>query len=345
MIRYLAGMQRNMWNLLAFLFIQSAMAQVGGRSTFEFLNLISSPRQAALGGKVITIYDDDVNAPLFNPATINVDMGNQLAVNFVDYLGDVTYGSASYAYTYDRHVQTFHAGVTYINYGTFEGRDINGEFTSNFRGNEVALSMGYARNILFTDFYVGGNVKLISSQLEDFTSLGGAVDLGVIYVNERWGVNMSVVIRNLGVQFTKFDDRREDLPFEVIAGISQKLNNLPFRWHLTMENLQQWDTTFENPERNREGVGENVVDGDVSFINNAFRHLLAGVEFFPDKAINLRLGYNFRRGEELRFVEQRSFAGISAGFGLKINNLKFNYTFAKYTTAVNSSFFGLNIYL
>lgn len=333
------------WVLVGLLLTWPVSAQVGGRSTFEFLNLISSPRQAAMGGKVITIYDDDVNSPLFNPATINVDMGNQLAVNFVDYLGDVSYGSASYAYTYDRHVQTFHAGVTYINYGTFEGRDINGEFTNSFRGNEVALSLGYARNILFTDFYVGGNVKLISSQLEDFTSLGGAVDLGVIYVNPRWGVNMSVVIRNFGIQFKKFDDRREDLPFEVIAGISQKLDHLPFRWHLTFENLQQWDLTFDNPERDREGVGDNVVDGDVSFFNNALRHLVAGIEFFPEKAINLRLGYNFRRGEELRFVEQRSFAGISAGFGLKINNLKFNYTFAKYTTAVNSSFFGLNIYL
>lgn len=333
------------WVLVGLLLTWPVSAQVGGRSTFEFLNLISSPRQAAMGGKVITIYDDDVNSPLFNPATINVDMGNQLAVNFVDYLGDVSYGSASYAYTYDRHVQTFHAGVTYINYGTFEGRDINGEFTNSFRGNEVALSLGYARNILFTDFYVGGNVKLISSQLEDFTSLGGAVDLGVIYVNPRWGVNMSVVIRNFGIQFKKFDDRREDLPFEVIAGISQKLDHLPFRWHLTFENLQQWDLTFDNPERDREGVGDNVVDGDVSFLNNALRHLVAGIEFFPEKAINLRLGYNFRRGEELRFVEQRSFAGISAGFGLKINNLKFNYTFAKYTTAVNSSFFGLNIYL
>ena len=30
-------------------------AQIGGNSTYQFLNLISSPRQAALGGKVITI--------------------------------------------------------------------------------------------------------------------------------------------------------------------------------------------------------------------------------------------------------------------------------------------------
>jgi hypothetical protein len=34
--------------------------------------MVTSPRQAALGGKTITIYDDDVNQVNFNPATINV---------------------------------------------------------------------------------------------------------------------------------------------------------------------------------------------------------------------------------------------------------------------------------
>ena len=47
-------------------------AQVGGESTYQFLNLVSSPRQAALGGKVITNVDYDVAQGLYNPATIIV---------------------------------------------------------------------------------------------------------------------------------------------------------------------------------------------------------------------------------------------------------------------------------
>jgi hypothetical protein len=35
---------------------------------------VTSPRQAALGGKTITIYDDDVNQVNFNPATIKCEM-------------------------------------------------------------------------------------------------------------------------------------------------------------------------------------------------------------------------------------------------------------------------------
>ena len=83
-------------------------AQLGGESTYQFLNLVSSPRQAALGGKIITNFDHDVTEALYNPASINWQMHNQLAVNVSSFLGGITYGTAAYAYTWDRHVQTFH---------------------------------------------------------------------------------------------------------------------------------------------------------------------------------------------------------------------------------------------
>ncbi len=40
-------------------------------------------------------------------------------------------------------------------------------------------------------------------------------------------------------------------------------------------------------------------------------------------------------------MEQRNFSGISIGFGLKINKLKFNYSYSRYTLAANTSLFGL----
>src|SRR5690606_9857840 len=120
----------------------SVFAQLGGESTYQFLNLVSSPRQAALGGKVYTNVDYDVSQGLYNPATINVDMDNQLALNYTSYLGGISYGTAAYAYTWDRRVQTFHVGMTYINYGSFDGYDEFGNPTGSFTGNEAALSLG-----------------------------------------------------------------------------------------------------------------------------------------------------------------------------------------------------------
>ena len=318
-------------------------AQVGGESTYQFLNLISAPRQAALGGKVLTNVDYDVTQGLFNPATINEDMDNQLALNYVNYLGGIGYGTAAYAYTVDRRTQTFHAGITYINYGSFDGYDENGNSTGTFTGNEAALSFGYALQIGYSDFYFGGNLKLITSKLEQYNSLGAAADLGLLYINEDLDFHAALVLRNMGTQITTYAGLNEPLPFEVAFGMSQTLEHVPLRWHVTFENLQDWPIARPNPARATSDLSGNQSQENIGFFGQVIRHTIIGAELFPESGFNIRLGYNFRRGEELRIADQRNFSGLSAGIGIKMNKMRFSYTHAKYTSAANSNFFGLQI--
>jgi hypothetical protein len=317
--------------------------QIGGKSIYQFLNLVTSPRQAALGGKVITFFDSDVNQAHFNPATINPEMDNKCSLNYGSYFGEVTYGTASYAYTYDRHVQTFFGGVNYVNYGKFDGYDENGVKTSSFTGSEMALSFGYGYNVPGSDFYLGANAKLISSTLESYSSFGAAVDLGAMFIDTRNDVNWAISIRNIGTQITTYSGTREKLPLEVMIGVSQLMENVPIRWHLTLENMQQWQLAFSNPNRAQGSLDGGSTPEKVSAVNNVLRHVIVGAELFPEKGFNIRLGYNFRRAEELRILEQRNFSGLSVGFGLKINNMKFNYSYSRYTLAANTSLFGLTI--
>ena len=318
-------------------------AQLGGEATYQFLNLVSAPRQAALGGKVITNVDYDVTQALYNPATINVAMDNQLALNYTSYLGGIGYGTAAYAYTIDRRTQTIHGGITYINYGDFDGYDENGNATGSFSGSETALSVGYATQIGYSDFYVGGNLKLITSKLEQYSSFGAAVDLGLIYINEDLDFNAALAVRNLGSQITTYAGLNEPLPFEVDFGISQKLEHVPLRWHLTFENLQEWPIGRPNPARAISDLDGNQTEEKVSFFNNVFRHLIVGAELFPDRGFNIRMGYSFRRAEELRILDQRNFSGLSFGIGIKLNKMRFSYSHARYASAANTSFFGLQI--
>ncbi|MCW8981360.1 MAG: type IX secretion system protein PorQ [Altibacter sp.] len=331
--------------VLFLLITTSAITQVGGQSTYQFLNLVNSPRQAALGGKTVTNYDYDPTQGLFNPAAINPEMDNQLSLNYFNYIGDVNYGSASYAYLWDRRTQVIHTGVTYINYGKFDGYDEFGNPTSSFSGGEVALSFGHARNIAFTNFHVGANVKFISSTLEQYSSFGGAIDIGVMYVYEDWDLHITGVARNIGTQFTPYSVDYEPLPFELIFGISQTLQNIPIRWHFTMENMQQWKVAFPNPNQSVTDLEGNTQEEKINFIDHAFRHAIVGIEIFPEGGFNLRLGYNLRRGEELRILEKRAFSGLSAGFSLRLNKLRFSYSYVKYSTAASTSNFGLNINL
>ncbi|MBD0832804.1 type IX secretion system protein PorQ [Aestuariibaculum sediminum] len=318
-------------------------AQLGGEATYQFLNLVSSPRQAALGGKVLTNVDYDVTQGLFNPATINPEMDNQLALNYCSHLAGISYGTAAYAYTLDRRTQTFHAGITYINYGSFDGYDEDGNTTGTFSGGETALSLGYALQIGYSDFYFGGNLKLITSKLEQYNSFGTAIDLGLLYINEAIDFHAALAVRNLGTQITTYAGLRENLPFEVDFGMSQTLENVPLRWHLTLENLQEWPIARPNPSRVSSDLSGNQTEEEIGFIGQVIRHTIIGAEVFPEGGFNIRVGYNFRRGEELRLVDQRNFSGLSAGFSIKLNKMRFSYTHAKYSSAANSNFFGLQI--
>jgi hypothetical protein len=270
-------------------------------------------------------------------------MGNQLAVNYSSYLGGISYGTAAYAYTWDRHVQTLHIGMTYINYGEFDGYDLNGVSTGTFTGNEAALSAGYAFQIPYSDFYIGANLKMITSKLEQYNSIGIAADFGAMYINEKLDFRAALSIRNFGTQIVTYAGLNEKLPTEISLGLSQTLENMPLRWHLTFENLQAWPIGFSNPARATTDLDGNQTQEEVGFLNELLRHTVIGAELFPERGFSLRLGYNFRRAEELRIEEQRNFSGLSFGIGIKLNKMRFSYTHARYTSASNTSFFGLQI--
>lgn len=330
--------------LFCFLLLSiSLTAQIGGRHTYQFLNLTGSPREAALGGKNFTGYGSDPTSALYNPASINYEMKNQLALNYVNYLADINYGTASYAFLLDRRSGIMHTGVTYINYGTFDGYDENGNETGEFSGNEVALTAGYAFHIPDSKIHLGVSAKLITSQMETYNSIGGALDLGITYYDPEQKLVVSGVIRNLGTQFKPYDVTYESLPFEMDFGISQELRNMPLRWHLTLENIQKWNLAFRNSARDKMDLDGNVEPDNPGFFDNLMRHVIVGAELFPERAFSLRAGYSFRRSEELRVENQRSFAGLSGGISVRFNKLRFSYTYARYNSAASSSFFGLNI--
>ena len=328
--------------LLCFFEVNS---QIAGESTYQFLNISSSPRQLALGGKEITLYDFDVNQPSINPASLNSRMDNNLSINFSNYFSDINYGTAAYAYTINNRGNTLHFGLSYIDYGNFSGYDEQGNPTNDFTGKESAFSIGYSTKIHHLPVYIGSNIRFITSSLEQYNSIGISADLGILYVNTEIDLNVGLVIRNFGTQLKAYDEIYEKLPFEIDIGVSQLLENAPLRWYLTFENLQKWNIGLSNPSRLTTDLDGDITEEKVTFVNNIFRHLIIGAELFPESVFNIRLGYNFKRGEELKIIDQSNFSGVSFGFGMKFNKLRINYTYAKFSSAANTSFIGLQLNL
>ncbi|MDV7188254.1 type IX secretion system protein PorQ [Lutibacter sp. TH_r2] len=333
-----------MKKIIYFILLNSCLlsAQVGGESIYNFLNLSTSARQAALGGKAITLLDD-VNQPLWNPATISNKIDNKIGLNYMNFLADVNLITVSYAHMINRNVGTFHTGISYLSYGKFIGADENGTETGTFKAYDLAFSLGYAYNILYSDFYVGANLKMINSVIDNYSSFGVGADLGLLFYNEHLPYSLSLALRNIGYQVTLYDEERENLPFEIQLGASYKLENVPITWHVTIDNLQQWKVAYANPSNTTTTIDGEENEESINFLDNAFRHLSVGAEIFPEGLFNLRVGYNFRRAKELLLNDKRTFSGFTAGFGLQMRRIKFNYAFAKYHPASNSSTFSLII--
>ncbi|HBK70110.1 MAG TPA: penicillin-binding protein [Flavobacteriaceae bacterium] len=334
-----------MKNILFILFLSITtltFSQVGGTKIYNFLNVSTSARQAALGGEVLTLYDD-VNQPLWNPSVINKNIDNQASVSYVDFLADINYGSFTYAHLINRRFGTLHVGATYVNYGKFIGADENGIETGNFSAKDLSFALSYAYRIPKSHVYAGLSLKYISSSIENYTSSGLALDFGLTYFDDTKPYIFSAVIRNIGYQVSVFDEVREELPLEIALGATYKLENVPLQWHVTIDNLQQWNVAVKNPSNSQTTIDGETSNKKITFLDNAFRHVVVGAELFPERVFNLRFGYNFRRGKELKLTESRTFSGLSFGFGLKMGRFKFNYAFTKYHPVSNTNTFTLNI--
>lgn len=316
-------------------------AQIGGSSTYEFLSLSSSPLHSSLGAPIPTLSDLDIHSSLSNPALLHGRVGGQWSLNFEPYFAGVNRGSAAYAITLNRK-KALLFDIRYIHYGTFEGRDELGNPTTDFSGNETALGVSHSHYFLKLNLSVGARLSLISSSFEKYHSFGVSTDFGFYYHFLNSSYRIGLVLRNIGSQITTYADINEPLPFEIGLGVSNELLHLPLRWHLYFQNVQNWKLAFENSNRTTTSLNGEQTEEKLGGLDELFRHIVLGIELFPDRSFSIQLGYNFRRAAELRILEQRSFSGITAGFGLSMRRLRFHFSHARYTSAGNTSFFGIS---
>ena len=319
-----------------------SFSQTGGENTYQFLNVSTSARQIALGGEVNSLVDD-INQPLWNPASLNDNLEGKLALNYSNYLTDINIGSVSYANPLSRSLGILYANISYLNYGSFIGADEFGNETGTFSANDIALTIGYSYRVARSDFYIGANVKWISSNIENFNSYGFGTDVAILYNNPNYPFVVTLVARNIGLQLKSYNGTQENLPFKVALGGSYQLEHVPLKWYGTIDNLQQWEIAAPNPSEQTTDLEGNITEEEITVFDNIFRRLVIGAELFPDKLINLRVGYNFRRAAELQLQNARTFSGISFGFGIKMRNFKFNYAYSNYHSATNTSTFSLEI--
>jgi hypothetical protein len=310
-----------------------SFSQTGGDNVYEFLNLTHSGLVAALGGSNVSLQAGDLNMAYYNPSLLSREMNKSLALNYVSYFAGINYGMAMYSESFPG-TGNFAAGLTYLNYGTFTEADISGVITGTFRASEYAFSFIYAREI-DSSFSVGINFKPVLSYLERYSSYGFAFDIGAEWHSRSKLFSAGFVIRNAGYQVTTYTgEHHEKLPFEIQAGISQKLAYAPFRFSVTLRHLEKYDLTHEYIQDNTTGSGNN---DSSEFFENMMRHVIIGAELIPHKNFYFCGGYNYQRKKELQVDSKVSTVGFSWGFGINTSLLDIEFGRATYHLAGSST--------
>ena len=325
-------MKKYFTTAVLFIFINSHQSwgqAIGGDNVYEFLNLSPSARVTGLAGNLITVKDDDVSLAFSNPAALNPEMSGKIQFGNNFYLSDIKHGYFSYGHFAKKWDLTWHGGIHYISYGDFQATDEIGNIIGQFNASEYAFTVGAGKE-LYERLSVGANLKFITSSFESYNSTGLTTDLAAMFHDTSRQINVTLVMKNIGTQFTTYTDgNREPVPFEMQVGMSKRLRHLPFRFSIIYRYLDKWNITYDDPNSQEDifFFGEDPNASDNGFIDNLARHFVFNGEFLFGKKDNfrMRLGYSHLTRKELTVRNLRSLAGFAFGIGIKINRFRIDF--------------------
>jgi hypothetical protein len=295
----------------------TVFGQSGTKTVFRFLDVASSPRTAALGSYSVSHPGSGISQIFDNPAYLDSRDHRTFAVSYVNLIYDVNMYFTSGAYHLDN-IGTIGVGIRYLSYGNFDEADEQGNILSDFNAYDFALSAGLGREIM-SGLQAGGLIHFIQSSYGDYNSMAVALSAGAHWTSPDGHNTAGAVIQHLGSQITEFDELKEPLPFDIRAGFTRRLENLPLRLSLTFFNLTSWEMPNANDEE------------EPGFFATLMRHTIIGTEFLISENVNLRFGYNHLQNSELKSRSRLDTSGFSYGLGIRYKSIIFDVSRNSYS--------------
>lgn len=290
----------------------------------------------------LALFSDDPTVAIDNPSLLHTSMCHVGTMSFVSLFEGSLTGSFAYAHSF-KHIGPLLFTFRFNNYGDFDAYSEEEHYEGSFTASDYAFTVGYAM-WLDSNFSIGATVKPVLSQYENYSAIAVAFDVAGSYVSDNRRFTASAMLRNMGAQMTTFDGTVEHIPFELSAALSYKLEKAPFRFFLSLDELQTWDLRYEDPfnpttevdpftgEKKKEGWLEGMLD-------NLLRHMRIGVEFTIGRAFFARLGYSYRQSAEVQGYDAFDMSGISFGAGLRTRRFEFSFARRNYHLSQAPNFF------
>lgn len=298
--------------------------QLGGSGAYQFVNVPVNARVSGLGGKYVSLKDDDIISFTQNPALLNESMAGRLSVNYMPYLSGIN--ATTLAYGFRGKNNLYGLGLTFFDYGKMDETEADGTVTGSFRVNEYVITGAYSRSV--GAYTLGVNLKLAGSHLATYSSYAIMTDIGGVYQHPEKDWSVGMVFKNIGYAFKRYTPGvNVRMPLEVILGASYKLENLPFRITVSAHNLQRPDIVYLDPnKKGKVDLMGNEVKEKKKLGDQIFRHFVFGGEFLLSKNFHVRVAYNPQRRKEMRLEDRAGMAGMAIGCNLTVKGIAFAYT-------------------
>jgi hypothetical protein len=337
---------RSLIIILSVLASPAVFAQtIGGSSVFNFLKLPNTPQLSALGGVNVSVTSKDIGLSFNNPSLLKKEMHTQMNAVFNIFYADINAYHLSFAYRHEKLKTNFGWGLTYYDYGKIPETDPSGNILGSINPTDWVMQLSASRSYLQKWNY-GASVKFISSNYGIYRSNGIAMDVGILYSDTANLFSASLVAKNIGYQLKKYSGTEaQELPFDLQAGFTKKLKNAPLSFSFTAHHLHQFDIRYNDTVFNNENSLGVTKNGKFT-IDKIFRHFVFAAQIFPVQQIEVTIGYNHLRRQELNISNTTSgLNGFSMGVGLVVKKIQVRYARTHYQNNTAYNQLGLNLQL
>ena len=328
-------------NILLIIFFSPICLFSQSGSAYQFVNLESSPRSLAMGGSLISIFDNDISLASVVPSLINEKLDNTLSLNYVDYFSDINLVS----FQYSKKIKDFASiliGISSVDYGIFQQTNSIGLEESTFSANDQVFTLGLGKSIN-EKITFGVSLNLLNSKYENYQSSVFTSNISTTFFNSEGAFSATFLVKNIGSNISSYTVLNEEIPFEIQFGVSKLLKYLPFRYSLVFNNLQKYDISNDYSLLTQTDIESGLlIQKEEFFAKKILRHFILGGELSLFKKIFLlRGGLNFQKRFNMSLATFSTANGFSFGVGINLSRFKFNFSSSSYHVSGNFNSFSI----
>jgi len=278
--------------LINVMFVLSA--DTSGEYGWQMLKISSGVDCAAQGG-VGAFSAGDAFGFVNHPTAGLLNRNKVISLSQNYWIFDTTLNSG--AYSNSQGSKSFGFAYRYLDYGEFDNYDDVGNLIGEYHPMDMVVTMNFGYRIT-PDHYAGINVNALYEKILTSSSYGVSFDLGYTYLTPFKGIQLNVVIKNLG-KTSKMDLENIDLPISAELGISRKSEIASLLLSYELKAIK------------------NIDDDNLKAV--------FGVRCDLNRKFNIKAGYKTNYDAE----------SFSVGFGVDLKKIYFNYAFIPFSSEID----------